>query len=97
MMNQILYIPKRKSFILFFKIELIFSVILLISSILFLYFSFSKHNDNYSSKILDNYKILELYAPTNISFKINKEIPTSPFILGTITIDSLRYNLPYYF
>lgn len=90
-MNQILTIPKSKS-VLFFKVELAISVLLLICSTLYMFISlyFGQDRDNISMQILDNYQLMKLYSSTNVELSDS----SFPFILGTISIDSLGINYP---
>ena len=94
-MNQILIIPKHKSYIHFFEIQLIFSILLLICSLCYLcvMLFFNTNRQELSTQLLDNYHISSLYASTNISFS-EKTPPSSPFILGTISIESLGLYYP---
>lgn len=94
-MNQILVIPKVTSYVRFFKIQLIFSIFLLIFSFCYLSFLlfFSNSKQEPSSKILDSYRVLNLYSSTDVAFS-EKTTPVSPFILGTISIEKLGIYYP---
>lgn len=94
-MNQILIVPKLKSYVRFFKIQLVFSIFLLMCSFSYLSFLlfFSSSKQKSSSEILDIYRVLSLYSTTDILF-LEKNIPASPFILGTISIEKIGICYP---
>ena len=62
-MNQILNIPKQKSYMLFLKLQLIFSSILLFFSFCYLciLIFFNQNRNEVSSQLLDNYHIFFIF------------------------------------
>ena len=97
-MNQILATPKSKSHFIFLKIELFFSILLLCCCLGYFLFSsfFHSNREDSSFQMLDNYRLLSLYSATNTSFQDTSLPFSSPFTLGTISIEKLRYLLSNY-
>ena len=98
-MNQILITRlRKKKNILFFKIEFLFSILIITLCLLsLLYFSYQKNvRQNLSSALLSNYHISKLYSPTDIYLTELNHIENSkePYVIGVIQIDKLNISYP---
>lgn len=89
-MNQILIVPvNKKKYITFFKIELIISILIIISCLSYIYIS-NYFIDSSNKNLLDSYEISKLYTNNSISVSV----VDTPQIIGTLSIEKINIRYP---
>ena len=90
-MNQILY-QKSKKKLLFLRFQFIISIFFCVSLLLYIVFHLYsiKNMENFSSFLINNYNIMQLY---NNNY-INKKNANNSLIIGIIEIDKLKIKYP---
>lgn len=95
-MNQILVTKKFHKKTLFFKMQFIFSLIII--SISFFYFLYIIHvmksEEKKGELLLDAVQLSQLYTPEKNVKTSFPDIPASPFIIGSIKIEKLNISYP---
>ena len=97
-MNQILitksYLLKRKFYKTFFKIELVLSMAIFVSCLIYTPYllNSSKSQERTSKLLLNTYNISKLYSSINTIESLNNNI--SPHIIGIISIDKIHISYP---
>lgn len=87
-MNQILIVPiNHKKYIVFFKIELTISILIIVGCLVYLFISY--YFVDYSNQnLLDSYQISKLYANNSITVTFTD----TPQIIGTISIPKINIH-----
>lgn len=89
-MNQILIVPiNYKKYIIFFRIELIISILITIGCLLYIFIC-NYFIDSSNQNLLDSYKIAKLYADDSITIAL----ADSPQIIGTLSIKKINIHYP---
>ena len=87
-MNQILIVPiNHKKYIVFFRIELTVSILIIVGCLVYMLISYY-FADSSNQNLLDSYQISKLYANNSIALSL----ANTPQIIGTLSIPKINIH-----
>ena len=87
-MNQILIVPiNHKKYIVFFRIELTVSILIIVGCLVYMLISYC-FADSSNQNLLDSYQISKLYANNSITLSLTN----TPQIIGTLSIPKINIH-----
>ncbi len=87
-MNQILIVPiNHKKYIVFFRIELTISILIIVGCLVYMLISYC-FADSSNQNLLDSYQISKLYANNSITLSLTN----TPQIIGTLSIPKINIH-----